>query len=414
MDQNNQGRRPHYHRGRRGPDRRGQERRQHQSTSPSEGQREPARDGADVDQIMREIRARISQRHGIDLSPQQIQELAARRLEAILDPRSVKPALLEQMRRGTAALPEAPPPTPAYAFDDNTIYETHRGLLRAIRRLLNPILKLFFNPTPIALALNTQAALNVEAAVRESERERRQAEWNALHYDILQRLVTENSRLSLELQAMALRVEALGAKVDFNERRVRGLEASGPGTRQPPPQQRAAPTPQDIVAPAASPPATPQADATSASTAGETTGEGGRRRRRRRRGRRAGSTSVEAAAAGTEILADGDEGEADGDETADVTVASAAPGESAETEPALVAERPLDAPVAVEMSAAPEPHPPFPPAPRLEPEVAAEAPDRDKAVALVSEPVPEPPMSPPPDDPGTLPTPSVDPGPPDR
>ena len=49
---------------------------------------------------MRDIRARISQRSGIDLSNQQIQELAARRLEAILDPRALKPGLLDQLRRG--------------------------------------------------------------------------------------------------------------------------------------------------------------------------------------------------------------------------------------------------------------------------------------------------------------------------
>ena len=42
-------------------------------------------DHVDVEQIMRDIRARIAQRHGIELTGQQIQELAARRLEA--DPR---------------------------------------------------------------------------------------------------------------------------------------------------------------------------------------------------------------------------------------------------------------------------------------------------------------------------------------
>ena len=77
---------------------------------------QPAASTVDVEQIMREIRARIAQRHGIDLTTQQIQELAARRLEAILDPRTVKPALLEQLRQSggsagrhragrTAALP---------------------------------------------------------------------------------------------------------------------------------------------------------------------------------------------------------------------------------------------------------------------------------------------------------------------
>ena len=416
MDQNNQGRRPHYHRGRRGPDRRGQERRQHQPAA-ADGSREQARDGGDVEQIMREIRGRISQRHGIDLSPQQIEELAARRLEAILDPRSVKPALLEQMRRGTASLPEDPAPAPAYAFEDNTIYETHRGLLRAIRRLLNPILKLFFNPNPIAQAFNTQAKLNVDAATRESERDRRQAEWNALHYDILQRLVTENSRLSLELQAMSLRVESLGAKVDFNERRVRGLEVPGTGARhQPPaPPRPTQPTAPDSATATQPAQAVPQAEAAGVSPTGETTGDGGRRRRRRRRGRRSGSTLTGTTAVGGEAVVDSDEGEgADGDETGDEAGAFSALGEAGEAGALPVADRPLDAPVAVEASFATEPHPPFPPAPPPENEPAATPVDTSDTNVQASSRVEQPSISAPPDDPGTTSAPPVDPGPPDR
>src|SRR5215218_5558245 len=141
-----QGRRPHFHRGRRGQDRRGSERR-----TPPQGQEHAStRDGVDVEQIMRDIRARIAQRHGIDLSTQQIQELAARRLEAILEPRNVTPALMEQLRRGAAEpLESSAPADGGYAFEDTTLYETHRGILRFFRRLLHPILKLFFNPTPL-------------------------------------------------------------------------------------------------------------------------------------------------------------------------------------------------------------------------------------------------------------------------
>ena len=119
-------------------------------------------------------------------------------------------------------------------------------MLRFIRRLLNPLLKLFFNPTPVIDAFKTQARLNREAAAREAERERRQTEWNALHYDILQRLVTEVSRASIEMQSVALRVESLSAKVDFNDRRVRSFENSVPPARQPPP-----PRAEHVSAPAA-------------------------------------------------------------------------------------------------------------------------------------------------------------------
>src|SRR5688572_20613488 len=227
VDQNQQGgRRPPYHRGRRGPDRRGTDRRAAQSQEPSTRSSEQV----DVEQIMRDIRARVAQRHGIELSTQQIQELAARRLEAILDPRTVNPSLMQQLRKTAGAAPETPAaaPEPAYTFEDSTLYESHRGLLRFFRRLLNPILKLFFNPNPLVHALHTQARINSEVAAREAAHERLQAEWNALHYEVLQRLVAEVSRASIETQELALRVESLTSRVDFNDRRVRTLETAAP------------------------------------------------------------------------------------------------------------------------------------------------------------------------------------------
>src|SRR5712691_8426663 len=219
----NQGRRGHFHRGgRRGPDRRGPDRRgpDRQGPPPEQNNRVEQSDRVDVEQIMRDIRARISQRSGIDLSNQQIQELAARRLEAILDPRALKPGLLDQLRRSAGERQTAPdpPPSPQPIFEEVSLYDSPSAVLRFIRRLLNPILRLLFNPTPVAHALALQGRANAEAAARAAERDRRQAEWNALHYEILQRLVTEVSRVSLEAQSQSLRVESLGAKVDFNDR----------------------------------------------------------------------------------------------------------------------------------------------------------------------------------------------------
>lgn len=299
-DQNPQhGRRQHFHRGRRGSDRRGNERRGPGSTqSPEQGPREH-REQVDVEQIMRDIRSRISQRHGVELTTQQIQELAARRLEAILDPRTVKPSLLEQIRRSTSTPLDTPSTTePTYSFEDTTIYDSHRGSLRFIRRLLNPLLKLFFNPNPLISALNAQAKLNQAAALREAERERRQAEWNALHYEILQRLVLEVSRTSLEAHQLAMRVEALSAKVDFAERRARSIEGTLHQVR-PSPRHESAPPP----APAAPIPREPRepgpTDVAAAPLAQEgMPGDGGRRRRRRRRGRRPQGFTPEGAVIG--------------------------------------------------------------------------------------------------------------------
>src|SRR4030095_12968176 len=149
----NQGRRGHFHRGRRGPDRRGPERRQ--GAPPDQGNRPERIDRVDVEQIMREIRTRIAQRSGIELSNQQIQELAARRLEAILDPRGLKPELLDQLRRSAgerSASADAVTPGSAqsYPFDEATLYDSPNALLRFIRKLLQPLLRMLFNPPPIA------------------------------------------------------------------------------------------------------------------------------------------------------------------------------------------------------------------------------------------------------------------------
>ena len=118
---------------------------------------------------------------------------------------AIKPSLLEQLRKSAGAPANIAPvePPAGYEFEDHTIFDTHNGLLRGIRKLLNPLLKLFFNPNPIAHALNTQAKLNKDAAKREQERERTQAEWNALHYTLVERLVTELSRTSIEAQSLA-------------------------------------------------------------------------------------------------------------------------------------------------------------------------------------------------------------------
>ena len=311
----NQGRRGHFHRGRRGPDRRGLERR----GTPAEAASRPERnDHVDVEQIMREIRGRIAQRSGIDLSNQQIQELAARRLEAILDPRGLKPELLDQLRRSAGERTvsvdaAAPAASQSYPFDEASLYDSPNGLLRFLRKLFNPILRMLFNPTPIAQALAVQSRLNAELATREGERDRRQAEWNALHYEILQRLAIEVSRSSIEAQSLALRVESLAAKVDFNERRVRTME--GTQARTPRPQASSEP-----AQPAAGP--TPEAAAPQQPGQEGHAGEAPRRRRRRRRGRRGpgigigapADATMNAAATESGAAAAGDEGDNDGDE----------------------------------------------------------------------------------------------------
>src|SRR5687768_11266908 len=165
-------------------------------------------DNVDVEQIMGQIRARIREKRGVDYTEEEIRELANVKLEKFLDPRGVRSDLLEQFRRKReASLP------PNFKFEDTTLFETHRGFLRFMRRLLNPILKLFFNPQPIADALNIQSKLNAQQAALEP-----------LYYEVIHNLVVETTRLGIEVKNLKMRVEAMSSRLDFDERRARALE----------------------------------------------------------------------------------------------------------------------------------------------------------------------------------------------
>ena len=89
-------------------------------------------DSVNVEQIMDQIRARIREKRGADYTEQQIHGLATAKLEKFLDPRGVRSDLLAQFRR--AQPPYTPPELPNYAFEEDTLFESHRGPLRFIRR----------------------------------------------------------------------------------------------------------------------------------------------------------------------------------------------------------------------------------------------------------------------------------------
>ena len=169
-------------------------------------------DNVDVEQIMRQIRSRIREKRGVDYTEEEIRELANVKLEKFLDPRGVRSDLLDQFRRSKAAMP----PPQNFAFEEATLYETHRGIIRFIRKLLNPILKLFFNPNPLIHALHIQSALNTRNAKRE--------ELDALHYEVMHNLVLELTRLGIEVKNLKMRVESMSSRLDFDERRARALE----------------------------------------------------------------------------------------------------------------------------------------------------------------------------------------------
>ncbi len=165
-------------------------------------------DNVDVEQIMRQIRSRIKEKRGVDYTEEEIRELASVKLEKFLDPRGVRSDLLEQFRRKReASLP------PNFVFEDTTLFETHRGFLRFMRRLLRPILKLFFNPNPLIEALHIQSKLNGQQAALEP-----------LYYEVIHNLVLETTRLGIEVKNLKMRVESMSSRLDFDERRARALE----------------------------------------------------------------------------------------------------------------------------------------------------------------------------------------------
>src|SRR6187402_3680376 len=186
-------------------------------------------ESVDVEQIMKQIRARILEKRGADYTEDQIRELASVRLEKFLEPRNLRSDLLEQFRKSRPAVNTEPSQIEApYAFDDQTLFTSHRAPLRIMRKLLMPILKLFFNPNVLNQILHTQSQFNVDLLKRESRRkiefDRSRAEWNALYYEVLHNLVLETTRMGIEAQNLRMRVESLSSRLDFSERRVRALE----------------------------------------------------------------------------------------------------------------------------------------------------------------------------------------------
>ncbi|MBA3270137.1 MAG: hypothetical protein H0T71_06455 [Acidobacteria bacterium] len=196
-------------------------------------------ESVDVEQIMKQIRGRIQEKRGVDYTEEQIRELASVRLEKFLDPKNLRSDLLEQFRKSRPALPEPPqdpPPVEApYAFDDQTLFHSHRSVLRLFRKLLKPVLKLFINPNTLNKILDKQAQFNIDLLKRDQRRrvelqrqvagfERSRGEWNVLYYEILHNLVLETTRNGIELKNLKMRLESLTSRLDFSERRVRALE----------------------------------------------------------------------------------------------------------------------------------------------------------------------------------------------
>lgn len=173
-------------------------------------------DSVDVEAIMQRIRALIKEKRGVDYTEKEIRAIAHAKLEKFLDPDSVRSDLLEhyhKLRPSGDLLHSAP----NFEFGDNTLYESSHStvgpLITLVRRLLNPVLKLFFNPNPIILALRMQSQINKTVTSDPT-----------LTYEILNNLVVETTRLGIEVKNLKMRLESLSSRLDFDERRAQALE----------------------------------------------------------------------------------------------------------------------------------------------------------------------------------------------
>ena len=277
-------------------------------------------DSVNVEQIMEQIRARIREKRGVDYTEQQISELAAVKMEKFLDARGVRSDLLEEFRRMRP--PVDAPVRPNYVFDETTLFDTHRAPIRWVRKLLQPILKLFFNPNPLIQALHIQSQLNTMQAQAEAEQLARGPARDQLTFEVMHNLVLEATRMGIEVKNLKMRVESLSSRLEFNERRARVLESAvvykapeqpaDRGFQQPAAPARSdfesrqsEPRPQADYRPRPEPvqerraPSAPPAAAPAGAQPGAPEGPGQRsRRRRRRRGRRGGASAASVMGAG--------------------------------------------------------------------------------------------------------------------
>jgi hypothetical protein len=219
----------------------------------------------DVEKIMDEIRLRIREKRGVDYTEAQIRELAQAKLERFLDPEPVRSGLQEHYQQERSAGHMFQPPPGNIAIEHETIYATGPGLrgrlISMSRRLLNPVMRMMFNPRPIVDVFHQQREINAYNARHFAKH----SELDALKYEVLNNLVVAVTRLAIDSTNQKMRLDALASRLDHAEQRARALEKVV--------QYRPGAT-------------TPAEDATGDDSGSGQGGGGDAARRRRRRGRR--------------------------------------------------------------------------------------------------------------------------------
>jgi hypothetical protein len=161
-------------------------------------------DGVDVEAVMAGIRERIAEkkRRGL-LTDDEVREIAERPLHPVLDAHEFRSRLLAELLADRQRW--------GYAFGPEQVYGSSRGtagrLLEAVRRLLNPVQKLFWNPNPMISALS------------------RQADLNQAYVHLAHNLAEELTRVNLDVQDLRNRVLQLQGRLELHARREKALEA---------------------------------------------------------------------------------------------------------------------------------------------------------------------------------------------
>jgi len=159
-------------------------------------------EGVDVERLLAEIQRRVEERRGKLYTEDELRFIAERPLEGVVQPHDVRADLLDEFRKRDASW--------NYSFDAETLYRSSHGLagraIEAVRRVLRPVQKLFWNPNPMIAALS------------------RQSDLNRFSVDLLHNLVLELTRLTLEVQELRSRNLELGSRLEALARREKTLE----------------------------------------------------------------------------------------------------------------------------------------------------------------------------------------------
>ena len=157
--------------------------------------------GAGIDEaaVLAELQERIAEKKARGLyTDAEVRQIAERPLHPVLEAHDLKSGLLTEIQGGSWN----------YAFDAETIYRSSRGgALESIRRLLRPIQKLFWNPTPMIAALS------------------RQKDLNGANAQLLHNLVLELTRLRLEVDELKARHLQMQARLELQAKREQVLES---------------------------------------------------------------------------------------------------------------------------------------------------------------------------------------------